>query len=277
MKFGKLLCMAALAGLVVTSAMPVCADEAIISGEENAVVQSVENGNAGLAAENSGEETPAEEKQNQPEAGAEEENKEADIEKEAQPEDEKEEIKGKDETTGKEKTEDKEEKAEDADTEKEKTETVLTEKKEKEEALLGDGVSEDSANEPTYTVTIPTSLTLSDEGTALEIKASDVKNMDGKKVSVTINGTNYFRNQMVLKGTTSKSSYSSTMRYQLIAADGTVIETTGTDTATGAELAAFTEDGTVTYTAKPVASTMTNIETGVEYSGTMTFGISVTE
>ena len=120
-------------------------------------------------------------------------------------------------------------------------------------------------------------MALSDEGNALEIKASNVKNMDGKKVSVTINGTNYFRNQMVLQGKTSKSSYSSTMRYQLIAADGTVIETTGTDTATGTELAAFTEDGTVTYTAKPVAATMTNIETGVTYSGTMTFGISVTE
>lgn len=258
MKFGKLLCMATLAGLIVTSAMPVCADEAIAAGEENAVVQPVENGDASPVAEDTSVGTPEEEVA-QTKTAAEEGNEEAGAEKEVQPEE------GKEETDG-------------TETDAEKTENEPAEVKEENKELLGAGAtSEDSDNEPTYTVTIPTSLALSDEGNALEIKASNVKNMDGKKVSVTINGTNYFRNQMVLQGKTSKSSYSSTMRYQLIAADGTVIETTGTDTATGTELAAFTEDGTVTYTAKPVAATMTNIETGVTYSGTMTFGISVTE
>lgn len=46
-------------------------------------------------------------------------------------------------------------------------------------------------NEPTYTVTIPSALALSKDGTALNIEAKDVAGLDGKKVSVTIVGTDY--------------------------------------------------------------------------------------
>ncbi len=133
-------------------------------------------------------------------------------------------------------------------------------------------------NDPTYTVTIPSALALSKEGTALNIEASDVADLDGKKVSVTISGTNYFRNQLVLQAKTSKPSYAGTIRYQLISEDGTTIETTGTDTATGTELASFTDNGTVTYTVKPVIdSRLVNVEPGLSYTGTMTFGIGLTE
>ena len=88
-------------------------------------------------------------------------------------------------------------------------------------------------NEPTYTVSIPSALALSKEGTALNIEAKDVADLDGKKVTVTIAGTDYYRNQLVLQAKTSKPTYTGTIRYQLIAADGNTIETTGNDTATG--------------------------------------------
>lgn len=133
-------------------------------------------------------------------------------------------------------------------------------------------------NEPTYTVSIPSALALSEDGADLNIEASDVAYLDGKKVSVTIAETNYYRNQLVLSAKTSKPSYTDTLRYQLIAQDGNIIETTGTDTATGTELASFTENGTVTYKAKPVLGTTNqNLEPGVKYAGTMTFGIGLTE
>ena len=132
-------------------------------------------------------------------------------------------------------------------------------------------------NEPTYTLTIPSALALSKDGTALNIEAKDVADLDGKKVSVTIVGTDYYRNQLVLQAKTSKPTYTGTIRYQLIAADGNVIETTGNDTATGTELASFTDNGTVTYTAKPVLDPRMNIEPGVYYTETMTFGIGLTE
>ena len=44
-------------------------------------------------------------------------------------------------------------------------------------------------NDPTYTVSIPSSLSLTDEGTPLTITASDVAYLNGKKVSVTIAGS----------------------------------------------------------------------------------------
>ena len=91
-------------------------------------------------------------------------------------------------------------------------------------------------NDPTYTVSIPSSLSLTDEGTPLTITASDVAYLNGKKVSVTIAGTNYYRNQLVLSAKTSKPSYTDTIRYQLIGPSNNVIETTGQDTATGTEM-----------------------------------------
>ncbi len=138
--------------------------------------------------------------------------------------------------------------------------------------------SYEKANEPSFTVSIPAALTLSDEGTPLDITASDVFCPGDQKISVTIAGTNYYRNQMVMVGETSKPSYSKALRYQLISPDGTVIETTGSDTVSGMEIASFTDNGTVTYTVKPVIDAKgVNLEPGVSYKGTMTFGIGLTE
>ena len=128
----------------------------------------------------------------------------------------------------------------------------------------------------TYTVSIPSALALSEDGADLNIEATDVADLDGKTVSVTIAGTSYYRNQLVLSAKTSKPSYTGTLRYQLISSDDTIIETTGDDTATGKELASFTGNGTVTYKVKPVLGTTNqNLEPGVSYTGTMTFGIGL--
>ena len=67
-------------------------------------------------------------------------------------------------------------------------------------------------------------------------------------------------------------------RKRLIGPSNNRNETTGQDTATGTELASFTDNGTVTYTAKPViGSKGQNLEPEVNYTGTMTFGIGLVE
>ena len=66
------------------------------------------------------------------------------------------------------------------------------------------------------------------------------------------------------------------MRYQFVLADGSVIETTGgKDQANGVELASFTEDGTGSYTVKPVLAF--NVEKGVTYTGSLTYGIELVD
>ncbi len=61
-------------------------------------------------------------------------------------------------------------------------------------------------NEPTYTVSIPSALALSEDGADLNIEATDVADLDGKTVSVTI-AEQLLRNQLVLSAKTSKPSY----------------------------------------------------------------------
>lgn len=131
--------------------------------------------------------------------------------------------------------------------------------------------------DPTYTVTIPSEIELTAEGTPVEIKAENVNYLDGKKVSVTIAGTNYFRNQMVLQGKTETGSQAS-LRYRFIMPDESVIETTGgKDQVNGVEVASFTQDGTSSFTVKPVLSGSSSIKKGVTYTGTMTYAIALAE
>lgn len=129
-------------------------------------------------------------------------------------------------------------------------------------------------NDPAYTITIPEAVTIEENGTQVDIKAENVANLGGKKVSVTLAGTDYFRNQMVLEGEAATAPRKTSIRYQFILADGTVLETKGTDTATGTELVSFTEDGTKSYTVKPVI-VPAQIRKGVTYSGSVTYGIEL--
>lgn len=126
-------------------------------------------------------------------------------------------------------------------------------------------------NDPTYTVEIPAKINIAKEGSDMKIKASNINYLDDQKVSVSIAGTNYFRNQMVLTNSETRA----VMRYQIVKEDGTVIETTGEkDQANGIEVASFTKDGEVTNKVLPVelpSSTVGN------YNGTITFDIGLVD
>ena len=79
-------------------------------------------------------------------------------------------------------------------------------------------------NDPTYTVTIPAQVTIEKDGTDVEVVAEDVENLaENEKISVTIAGTDYFRNQMVLTDKDTRA----VMRYQIVTPDGRTLETTG--------------------------------------------------
>jgi len=55
--------------------------------------------------------------------------------------------------------------------------------------------------DPSYTVTIPASVAMGNEGTVVDVTAENVENLpESKKISVTIAGTDAYRNQMVLEG-----------------------------------------------------------------------------
>ncbi len=127
--------------------------------------------------------------------------------------------------------------------------------------------------EPEYTVTIPQTVTMGNEGTTVDVVASDVKNLsDGQKISVTIAGTSAYNDQMVLEAATSPRT---SIRYQIINEAGETIETNASTGAVGVgkEVVSFTEDGTKQYQIKPVIAG--RYEYGVEYTGSITFGIEV--
>ena len=108
----------------------------------------------------------------------------------------------------------------------------------------------------------------------VDVTAENVENLpESKKISVTIAGTDAYRNQMVLEGDTSPST---SIRYQIISESGETIETTGgKDQANGKEVVAFTPSETKQYTVRPVIEG--RFEYGVAYTGSITFGIQLTD
>lgn len=142
---------------------------------------------------------------------------------------------------------------------------------------LGTAFTFELKNDPTYTVSIPEAVTMTKNGAQVDIVAEDVANLDNQKVSVTIAGTDKFRNQMVLEGKTETGSNAS-LRYQFVMADGTVIETTGQkDQVNGVELASFTGDGVSSFSVVPVLTGSSSIKKGVTYTGSMTYGIELVD
>lgn len=136
--------------------------------------------------------------------------------------------------------------------------------------------------DPTYTVTIPATVSMGNDGTAVDVTASDVKNLaDGQKISVTIAGTSYFRNQLVLEADKNLVDAGSlnTLRYQIINEDGEVIETTGQDTATGSEVVSFSGNETKQYQIRPVIvdANRDRLVAGIPYTGSITFGIELVD
>ena len=93
--------------------------------------------------------------------------------------------------------------------------------------------------EPEYSVTIPASVAMGNEGTYVDVTASDVKNLpEGKKISVTISGTDKYNDQMLVEA---KTTPRTSLRYQI----------------------------------KPVIAG--RYEYDVEYTGCIMFGIEVTD
>lgn len=129
--------------------------------------------------------------------------------------------------------------------------------------------------EPEYTITIPASVEMGNEGTMVDVTASDIKNLpEDKEISVTIAGTDKYRNQMVLEAATSPRT---SIRYQIISASGETIETNASTGAVGVgkEIVSFSEDGTKQYQILPVIAG--RYEYGVDYTGSITFGIEVVD
>ena len=136
--------------------------------------------------------------------------------------------------------------------------------------------------DPTYTVTISATVNMGNDGATVGVTASEVENLaEGQKISVTIAGTNYFRNQLVLEADRDlvDVNHARTLRYQIISEDGEVIETTGQDTATGSEVVSFTGNETKQYQIKPVIvdANRDRLVAGVPYTGSITFGIELAD
>ncbi len=129
--------------------------------------------------------------------------------------------------------------------------------------------------DPTYTVTIPASVSMDKEGTAVEVVAEDVENLqEGQKISVTIAETSGYNDQMVVEA---KTTPRTSLRYQIISDAGELIETNASTGAVGVgkEVVSFTGDGAKQYQIKPVLAG--RFEYGVDYTGSITFGIEVVD
>ncbi len=131
-------------------------------------------------------------------------------------------------------------------------------------------------NEPSYTVSIPSSVTMAADGTDVDITVTDVNNLqDGQKVSVTVAGTDFSFDQLVLSGRDS-GGINRILGYKIQRPDGTFIESiANVSVAKGQEIVSFTEDGTKTYRAIPEIGPTT--VKGVTYTGSLTYGIAVAD
>ena len=107
----------------------------------------------------------------------------------------------------------------------------------------------------------------------MSIEASDVENLGDQKISVTIAGTDKFRDQMLLEGKTEDGQQAS-LRYYFEFEDGRRIETVGSNI-NGTEIVSFTENATKSFTVKPILEGSSSIKKGVTYTGSMTYGIEL--
>lgn len=129
-------------------------------------------------------------------------------------------------------------------------------------------------NDPTFTITIPSEVEISKNGTEVNIVAENVANLDGQCVSVTIAGTDAYKNQMVLEGHDAKG-ISRSLRYTITTVGGEKIETNLTESAVGKEIASFTDDGTIPFTVTPIIAPSS--AKGVTFTGSMIYGIELVD
>lgn len=141
------------------------------------------------------------------------------------------------------------------------------------------------ANDPVYTITVPESISLSaTEHTQVPVTASDVQYIpDDKKISVKIAKGNGTMGRLYLVG--DKLNGAKNYMMTLIVKDtaGNYISGALEKKLKGAEIASFTEDGTMNYEIYPCALDYPNeqgkegsnlaIQKGVHYSGYMDYSI----
>ena len=137
-------------------------------------------------------------------------------------------------------------------------------------------------NTPTYTVTIPASLTLAVGDNDLPITASDVADLNGKTITVTFEGTmpndkdavdDRYYTRLWLNGSNVGGN---AIRYDLYDADGQYVSTFGT-CAAGTVLASFTTSGiqNIRIYIDPFYVTTSGFQPGAPYTNYITFGIAL--
>lgn len=145
------------------------------------------------------------------------------------------------------------------------------------ETDLGTTMTFDYQLDPSYTVTIPSSVVLEKNGTPVVFEASNVENLGGKSISVTVAGTSAFRDQFVLEGKDEKGRLAS-MRFSITTENGDFLTTNagaGVENLNGTQLASFADNGSQTLTFAPLIDNSSSTRPGVAYSGTITYGISL--
>lgn len=132
----------------------------------------------------------------------------------------------------------------------------------------------ENRNDPTYSISIPSSVVLNDEGSSIDFTVSDSKYLDGKKVSVTLDSTDQPHNQLTVQHT---EKLNNLIRYQIINPEGEVFETVpGDDIINGKEILYFTKNGQKSCDLKIVKNSSMDYLPGT-YAGTLTFNIGVVD
>ncbi|MCH3962234.1 MAG: hypothetical protein LKE48_08930 [Solobacterium sp.] len=141
------------------------------------------------------------------------------------------------------------------------------------------------AKDPTYNVTIPSAIQLSTtENTQVPVTVSGIENLPtDKKISVTFAKGSGVYGRLYLEGTNPSGGSNYLMTLMLKGTDGAVKCGALENQIIGTELASFTADGSSSFELYPCAldypgeqSGNLAIHKGVTYSGSMTYGIAVT-
>jgi len=137
-------------------------------------------------------------------------------------------------------------------------------------------------NDPSFIITIPSAIELTADGTAAAITVSEMKDMDGKIVSLTLAGTSQSANHLAIKHNTylQFAYYSITLPSREVVKNDNPSLLGGTAFAgnepvnyLGKELLNFTDDSTKVLTFTALARDALYV--GDTYSGSITFGIAV--
>lgn len=141
-------------------------------------------------------------------------------------------------------------------------------------------------NDPTYTITIPETVTLdAKEHTLVEITASDVTNIpEGKKISVTFQKGNGTNGRLYMVGDKMNGAKPYMMTLNIKGTSGEFKSGALEKQIKGMELVSFTEDGTASYEIYPCSQDYPEeegknsnlaIQKGVHYTAYIDYGVAL--